>query len=151
GRPIRAWDGRGHTFRTEYDNLRRPVRSFVRGANPLDASREILCGRTDYGEGQPDDAKLNLRTRAARQFDDAGVLTNEEYDFKGNLLRGSRQLATDYKNAPDWSAAPAPALEAEIFTTSTTYDALNRAVTVTTPDNSVSLPTYNEANLLERL
>src|SRR5262249_45262577 len=29
GKPIRAWNSRGHTFRTEYDELRRPVQSFV--------------------------------------------------------------------------------------------------------------------------
>src|SRR5262249_16543068 len=39
----------------------------------------------------------------------------------------------------------------EVFRTRTTFDALNRPVTVTTPDNSVLWPVYNEANLLERL
>ena len=41
------------------------------------------------------------------------------------------------------------ALEAEVFTTRTSFDALNRPVTQTTPDNSTIRPTYNEANLLE--
>ena len=27
GKPIRAWDSRGHSFRTEYDPLRRPLRT----------------------------------------------------------------------------------------------------------------------------
>ena len=27
GKPIHAWDSRGHVFRTEYDELRRPARS----------------------------------------------------------------------------------------------------------------------------
>ena len=27
GKPIRAWDSREHSFRTEYDELRRPLRS----------------------------------------------------------------------------------------------------------------------------
>ena len=41
------------------------------------------------------------------------------------------------------------ALEAEVFTTRATFDALNRPVTQTTPDNSTIRRTYNEANLLE--
>ena len=39
GKPIRAWDSRGHTFRTDYDPLRRPLRSFVTGADPADPDR----------------------------------------------------------------------------------------------------------------
>ena len=42
-------------------------------------------------------------------------------------------------------------LRARIFETSGTYDALNRPLTSTAPDGSVSTPTYNEANLLETL
>jgi RHS repeat-associated protein len=54
----------------------------------------------------------------------------------------------------DWSLAPA--LESETFTSSTTYDALNRPVALTTPHNdttppSVIRPTYNEASLLEQV
>ncbi len=149
GQPIYAWDSRSHQFRTQYDSLRRPVRAYVQGDDPSRPDREILFGRTEYGEGQPDDAALNLRTRVFRQYDGAGLATNEEYDFKGNLLRASRKLAVDYRTTPDWSAAPA--LEPGEFITCTTYDALNRAVTLTTPDNTVIRPTYNEANLLECL
>ena len=31
GNPIRAWNSRGHSFRTEYDALRRPLRAWTRG------------------------------------------------------------------------------------------------------------------------
>lgn len=84
-----------------------------------------------------------------RVFDSAGIVTSEEYDFKGNLLRGNRQLVADYRTRPDWSGTLA--LESDVFTSSTTYDALNRPVTLTTPDNSVVRPTHNEANFLERM
>ena len=42
-------------------------------------------------------------------------------------------------------------LETDPFTSSVTYDALNRPVSVTTPDHSVYRPTFNEANLLDRV
>ena len=156
GKPIRGWDDRGHTFRTEYDPLRRPLRSFVQGADPQLPAAIILVGKTEYGEGQPNDAQLNLRTRAFRQFDSAGVATTEGYDFKGNLLRSSRRLAQDYKTIPNWSASPA--VELETFTSRTSYDALNRPLQLVAPHSdqpgakrNVVQPAYNEANLLDQV
>ncbi|MFN0088302.1 MAG: SpvB/TcaC N-terminal domain-containing protein [Blastocatellia bacterium] len=147
GQPIRAWDSRGHGFRSEYDELRRPARSFVTGADARDPGREILSRRMVYGESQGD--ALNHRGRAFQAFDGAGIVTSLAYDFKGNLLGGERQLLVNYRDAADWSASPA--LEPEHFTSSTSYDALNRPVMLITPDNSRVRPGYNEANMLERV
>jgi RHS repeat-associated protein len=164
GKPIRSWDSRGHDFRSEYDELRRPTQQFARGtdaarSDPRTLGAEVLFSMTEYGEGQPDDAALNLRTRVFRKYDSAGVVThldqipgtpqNEAYDFKGNLLRSARQLVQDYKGLADWSGKPA--LEPEIFHSATTCDALNRPVTLSAPDNSVVHPGYNMANLLTRM
>ena len=145
GKPMRAWDSRGHTFATSYDLLRRPTETRLREGN----AAAILIGRTLYGEGQPTPEVKNQRGKVVRGFDQAGVVTTEDYDFKGNLLRGQRQLATNYKTALDWSTNVA--LEPETFTSSTTYDALNRPVTATSPDGSIYWPTFNEANLLEKV
>src|SRR5207248_3996799 len=71
------------------------------------------------------------------------------YDFKGNLLRSSRQFLDDYKALPDWSTAPK--LQLAVFANGAQYDALNRSISITTPDGSVIQTTYNEANLLERV
>ena len=79
-----------------------------------------------------------------------------------------RQLAQEYKQIIDWSAVEPllsasfldlPAIQAalaslidnETFTASTIYDALNRPVTKTMPDDSIIKPAYNEANLLEKV
>ena len=154
GQPLRAWDARGHEFRTEHDQLHRPVRQFVRGTDAIESdprvlNREVLFGKVEYGEGQANDLALNLRGRAVRSYDNAGVVTTEAYDFKGNLLRGNRQLAKDYKTVPDWAGTVE--LEPQVFSNSTTYDALNRPVSLISPDNSEIKPTYNEANLLEHV
>jgi hypothetical protein len=89
-------------------------------------------------------------------FDGAGVVTSNGYDFKGNLLSGNRQLLQDYKNAVDWLQSPA--LTTEIFGSSTVFDALNRPIQAIAPHSSlpkttlnVIQPTYNEANLLEKV
>jgi RHS repeat-associated protein len=161
GKPIYTWDSRGHTFRTTYDELRRPKDAYVTGADVENPTREILYEKIEYGEDQPSDVALNLRTRAFRQYDGAGLVTqmgrnpetlqDEAYDFKGNPLRSSRQLAVEYKGIVDWLGPVMPPLNAGTYAVSTTYDALNRPVSLTTPDQSRIRPTYSEANLLQRI
>ncbi|TRX54815.1 hypothetical protein FNH22_18855 [Fulvivirga sp. M361] len=46
-------------------------------------------------------------------------------------------------------AVATPLLESETFTQQMQYDAPNRPVSMTMPDNSVVRPAYNETNLLE--
>jgi RHS repeat-associated protein len=145
GKPLYTWDSRGHRFHTIYDALRRPVDVFLRS----DDGSELLVNRTIYGETLDSPETKNLRGKDYQTFDCAGVLTSEEYDFKGNLLHSGRRLTLDYKNVPDWSAQVV--MEEQTYASTTTYDALNRPVIVISPDNSVIRPAYNEANLLERL
>jgi RHS repeat-associated protein len=142
GKPIRAWDSRGFLRRITYDALRRPTGTFV-----TENSVERLDVRTVYGEGQG--TANNHRTRVFQVFDGAGEVTSEAYDFKGNLLRGRRELLPNYTQAVDWQQNPVP--NDGTFTSSTTYDALNRPTAVTAPDNSIYRPTYNEANLLDKV
>jgi RHS repeat-associated protein len=159
GKAIRAWDSRGHNFRTEYDALRRPTGVFVQGADaansdPRTTAAEILYERIIYGEGQP--PALNARGRIFQHANTAGIVTNtgtnpvtnqqEGYDFKGNPLRSSRGIFADYTALPDLTAPPPTP---DVFASSTQYDALNRPIAATAPDGSIVRPSYNEANLLE--
>jgi hypothetical protein len=141
GKPIRAWDSRGHNFTTSYDALRRPLEQYVRGStshsDPRTLNRDILLDKIEYGENQPNGEMLNLRTRIYRHFDCAGVASNarldtngnpiKAYDFKGNLLHSTRRLVSDHKAIPNWLLNPK--LDTEAFEASTRYDALNRSVT----------------------
>lgn len=145
GKPIHAWDSRDHQFHTVYDRLRRPIESYLREG----AGQELLVERTAYGEIRSNPEANNLRGKVVQRFDQAGVVTSDEYDFKGNLLHSQRQLARNYKTTLDWLATVP--LEAPTYPTSTRYDALNRPTALTAPDTSVIRPTYNEANLLERV
>ncbi|MES2936378.1 MAG: SpvB/TcaC N-terminal domain-containing protein [Pseudomonadota bacterium] len=170
GKTIRAWDDRGHTFTTRYDALRRPVAQVVRGdtavSDPRTFQKDVLTETTEYGESLAAPEACNLRTRVFRQRDGAGIAVHarldaggnpvEAYDFKGNQLRTTRRLASDYAGLPDWAAAPA--LEAETFEGSARYDALNRAIQTVAPHSDapgakfdVFQPFYNAANLLERM
>ncbi|XHX76331.1 MAG: SpvB/TcaC N-terminal domain-containing protein [Stenomitos frigidus ULC029] len=140
GNPIRGWDSRGFVRWLTYDALQRPLALFVQ-----DAQGEKLVEQTVYGESQG--SATNHRGKVYQVFDGAGVVTSQGYDFKGNLLQGSRQLLQNYQDRVDWSQNPT--LEPEPpFASGTVYDALNRPIALTTPDNSTIRPSYNEANLL---
>jgi RHS repeat-associated protein len=169
GQHLRAWDNRGHVVTTSYDALRRPVGRTVRGttddSDPRVRDRDVLVERVEYGEGLPGPETLNLRTRIYRRCDAAGELTHARlspegapmaaYDFKGNACHGSRRFTGDVTAVADWSGAPA--LEAEVFASSTRYDALDRqvqAVGAHAPGRSgpsVVQHVFNEAGLLERV
>ena len=181
GKPIRVWNSRGQVVRTEYDPLRRVLKSFVTGADPTSPNKELLVERLVYGEQHPESEPRNLRGKLYLHLDQAGVMASDAHDFKGNLLSASRRLALQYKEAVDWRAVddnrvalPAAAtakldpvalqtalgvrLEAPTFSSRTAFDALNRPVQVIAPRSdqtgakrSVIQPVYNEAGLLERV
>jgi RHS repeat-associated protein len=139
GNPIRTWDSRGFARRMTYDELRRPTGLYV-----TENGAERLAEKTVYGENQGD--VTNHRGQIYQQFDQAGVVTQDRYDFKGNLLKSGRQLPPQYKQSIDWKTTQPTG---EVFFGSTTFDALNRPVTVTSPDKSITRHTYNEASLLQ--
>ena len=142
---LRNWDSRGFQFRYEYDVLRRPTNLLVRTQHSV----EKLVQRAVYGEGQANDLARNLRGRLFQTRDGAGLASNNTFDFKGNLLNSSRQLLRDYHDDVDW--ANSPELEARIFNTGASYDALNRSVTIAAPDGSVFRLGYDEASLPNRV
>lgn len=141
GKPLRLWDSRMQTFSYEYDPLRRPLAMIVDTGEG-----NKVFEKYEYGEGIAGAQAKNLRGKLYRQYDTAGRMTVEAYDFKGNVLVNSRQLHADYHLIPDWNANPS--LENETFLNGTNYDAMNRPLQMIAPDNSVFIPQFNEANLL---
>ncbi len=163
---IRAWDTRGHELRSEYDELRRPVRFAVRGtddarSDPRTLAHEVVFEQVTHGDGQPNDQALNIRTRVVEHRDAAGIVRNVivdpgsgstiAFDYKGNSLGSSRQFLEDYKLLPDWSQEAMPPLAPAVHVSTARYDALNRVIAARGPDGSIVRPTFNSANLLERL
>ena len=147
GSPLLNWDSQDRRFRSAFDTLRRPVAAFMReGEAP-----EVCLGQTVYGESRSKPEAGNLRGKVVQIFDQAGIITSDEYDFKGNLLRSQRQLAHEYWKALDWSSGDRPPLETQVYTQLTNYDAFNRPTQLTAPDNSVTRHHYNRTRLLERV
>jgi RHS repeat-associated protein len=157
GKPLRIWNSRDYALRMEYDEVRRPVKNFVRGGRPEPGEQvfegECLFSRTIYGDSEQTGLTeaqrraRNLRAKPYRHFDGAGMATTGLYDFKGNALTNTRQFALEFREVPDW--ARHVELEFEIFTSATDYDALNRISAATAPDGSIYRPTFNDASLLE--
>jgi RHS repeat-associated protein len=155
GRLYRSWDARGYAQLRVYDPLRRLTQLWVTPPNGTKFLAELIV----YGEGL---VAPNFRGRLYQHFDGAGALTNAGYDFEGRNTRTTRQLAAIYQSTPDWdslanltdpaavlpAAAAAGLLETDVFETLTAYDAMSRLVSVTTPDKTVVVPSYNAASLL---
>jgi len=159
GATVHQWNPKAIEIAREYDPLRRQRRVWVTeaGAQPR------LAERTFYGETLSDAAAHNLYGHVFCQLDGAGLVTNTQYDFKGNLLSTSRQLASAYDRKANWTDVPDPTittaslgvtgLELESFATTTACDALNRIVRIQVPSGTpnfdhVAVPTYNETGLL---
>jgi RHS repeat-associated protein len=152
GKSLYAWDSRDHRLRTAYDPLRRPTDSLLSEGG----GAEMVVRRSIYGEGRSNPEDDNLRGKVAELNDQAGVVTSDRYDFKGNPLRSQRRLARDYKTTLDWSGAVP--LEPQTYTSRTRYDALNRPTQLIAPHSdqpgaevNVIQPGYNDANLLEQV
>jgi len=135
GALLQAWDSRGFTVTTTYDPLRRPlVLQALDGAGVSQLPEVTL-----YGEGVPNAQQLNLCGVVYQHDDGGGRSTTLARDFAGNIVSASRELL-DFGSPPK--------LTGEIFTMTTTYDALGRVVTSSAPDASVTTPTFNERGLL---
>jgi RHS repeat-associated protein len=155
GRPYRAFDPRGYAQLKLYDELHRLTQVWVTPPGETKFLAEILV----YGETL---ALSNFRGRIYQHFDGAGVLTNATYDFENRITQSTRQLAASYTAAPAWDALAAistaaaflPAatnanlLELDVFTTLTSYDAMSRIINLTTPDQTVVVPSYDAGSLL---
>ena len=140
GKPIRAWDSRGHNFTTTYDALRRPIGQFVRGTfsdpDPLKPNSDprtlnppaeagLQVDKIEYGEpalnATPAEEevaqRLNLRTRIYRHFDSAGVATNARLDATGSPVDAydfkGNLLRSTRRLARDYTAVPDWLLPAE--------------------------------------
>ncbi len=154
GQPLCGWDADDRNTRFSYDELRRPLRKELWLYDAL-AEEWTLTQTLEemvYGEEQPDDIDHNLRGKLYQSKDGAGVVTIPDYDFKGNPLSSVRQFTADPTTHPDWTGS-VPLEEDDnsdpiLYTTSTTYDALNRPVTLTTPEGGETAYTYNKTGLL---
>ncbi len=158
GRPVKIWDNNVRELRSTFDDLHRPVGTYVK-----EDGDEILFSYVVYGDLLPDAVQRNLKGKTYQLYDQAGRVTLDRVDFKGNVIDVKRRLTKEYKQLTNWKTleglttvssietVAAAFLEDEIFSSSSTLDAINRPILVTLPDKSIVEPKYNEGNFLESL
>jgi RHS repeat-associated protein len=170
-------DSKGALILHTYDNLNRALRLWARDGQ---GQQLTLRERLEYGDaGNPNQAdserttnrETNRLGKLIRYFDESGLLTFESYDFKGNLLEKTRRVVSDaailsvFGPAPagnvaafrvDWTNANEALLDATVFASSVSYDALGRAKLITYPVDVENIrrkfrPQYNRAGALEQV
>lgn len=140
GNPLYAWNAREYRTKAVYDALHRPLETQVEG---LDLS--ITAQKIVYGT----DRSKNQNGQVITSYDPSGKSENLLFDFKGQLLHGTKQICSDYKSEPDWTDIGSVAFEPEVYTSKMTYDALGRVVKSVLPDGSVHLPQYHHIGWLK--
>src|SRR5215218_8254733 len=183
GNPVERRDSKGALGLNAHDALNRPVRLWARdGTGQALTLREWLIygDSADSGLIAKQAAVKNLLGKPYQHYDEAGLLTFESYDFKGNVLERSRQVIGDAAilavfNPPPpkwrvkafrigWQPPQGTTLEAHagklldpaVYRTSLTYDALSRIKTMRYPQDVGGArkelrPWYNRAGSLERV
>lgn len=176
GGAVEQRDGKGALTLHGYDNLNRPIRLWARDGKGQALS---LRERLEYGDGgnpyqtavdRANNRVANRLGKPFRQYDEAGLLVFESYDFKGNLLEKTRRVVSDAAilsvfNPPppgwqveafrvDWDNPASTPLDAQAYTSTISYDALNRVEVMTYPEDVENrrrklIPSYNRVGALE--
>ena len=158
GQPLMAWDANENgdgileqrRYHTIYDYLRRPLQQRLY----INNDEGKVIERFKYGEGQPSDKSRNLRGQLVQHYDSSGLMTNQDFDFKGNLLKAERQFAVfSTESLIHWPENPDPNTLEEAYTQNTLYDSLNRMIRqenwhIEGRDPAVYTPRYDERGLL---
>jgi RHS repeat-associated protein len=148
---LRSGDARGFVIAHAYDALRRPtITTVTPPAGPAFVAERMVYG--DDPSIAPVDPSAYLVGRVYQQYDGAGILTYDRYDFKGNSIEQTRQLITTRSGPPDWSSPYLTPL-----TSRTEYDALNRPTRMVVPrlhgggnENTVE-PGYDKNSRIARI
>ena len=105
----------------------------------------------EYGENEANAIDKNLKGQLVRQYDQAGLIENMLFDFKGQLLNTSRILRKEYKTEVNWNEVASVNMEPEIFSAEMEYDALGRIIKSIQPDGSISKPSYHQVGWLKKV
>jgi YD repeat-containing protein len=177
GDTLMAWNEEGLKVRSRYDDASRLISTSITGdalnAGGLDS--EVQVTRTIFGEMHPEAETRNLRGRSWLDLDQAGLVTVEHLDFKGNVLDSTQRISKEYKKNIDWSTvesvistSPGSRIELntleailtehlqdETFLDQSSFDAMNRILVATLAHSKTNLNpaeirmTYDLTNLVK--
>jgi hypothetical protein len=145
-KPVLERDSAGRQQRLVYDALQRKTQTRVLDPKSQD---EVLWSEITYGDHQADAASRNLRQQLFEVSDQSGLHRNSTYDFKGNCLSTDTYLALEYRTMLDWQGNVE--VQEKPYTSSFTFDALNRAKITTDAVGRVSRRTFDLTGDLKAL
>jgi RHS repeat-associated protein len=135
GKPVMKYDSRQHFFLYIYDALQRKTQTNINGA-----AGECLI----YGE---DEQENNIGQITEIRAQDGK--TSFEYDFKGNIIKQTKQFTIDYQSETNWDEIVN--LQNEQFITQTEFNALNYPVKFTHPDDTEICYLYDKGGKLTKI
>ena len=177
GQAVENRDAKGALGLRAHDELNRPTHLWARDAanDPVTLRERLRYG--DEAEFAAGASAQNQLGKLVRHYDEAGLVTANAYDFKGNLTHSNRQVLSDefmlanYRQAQasgnwvmqapriNWAnAAPGAVLESNVYQSRSAFDALGRVKWSEYPEalNERGLPEryrlrphYNRAGALE--
>lgn len=183
GNPIETRDEKGAIMLSAFDALNRPVRMWARDGTgqPMSLRQMLIYAEsTESGLTAAAARRENKRGKLLLHYDEAGLVSFKEYDFKGNLREKSRQVISDavirsrlnfqppdYRiqafqidweppNGLDLADHAASLLATQEYTTTSHFDALNRIRELHYPEDvegerKTLRPIYNRAGALQSL
>jgi len=182
GNEIERRDSKGALMLQVNDALLRPIRQWARDGidQPLTLREHLIYGDSAESGLTLDQAQaVNLLGQLYHHYDEAGLVTIEQIDFKGNVLEKIRRVISDETilsvfDPPSREAGQVRAfrvdwqpiagisladhantlLDSATHRTSMTYDGLNRVKTMLYPqdvegERKLLQPRYNRAGALE--
>lgn len=170
GKPIETIDAKGAQVLSAFDTLSRPIKIWAKDKTAEDITlRQKLVYGDDVTDGPGSPETANHLGKLYKYYDEAGLVTFNEYDFKGNILEKKREVIADSELLSVFSPTPVdwavecfrvdwdnpPTLEGEYVTTME-YDALNRVTKMIYPEDLDAerkelVPVYNNAGALEKV
>lgn len=141
-----TWDQRNEKTKLSYDALNRVTALSV---SEKGGTEWHLSEKTEYGESIPDAHLKNQLGQAVRHYDQAGIINNKLFDFKGNILEYSRCLFENCELKPDWDMPPS--LSSEEFTFKKTYNAFNMPLLEILPDGSMQQYEYDLGSFIKNI
>lgn len=142
GNPLYVWNARDYQTKITYDALHRPTKTEVFG-DDLD----ITAQKTEYGT----DSSKNENGQVLKGCDSSGIIENLSFNFKGQVLKSSRQLCSVYTSEPDWETEADVDMEEDVYYTEISSDALGRVIKTIQADGSVHTPGYHSIGWLKSM
>ncbi|KAK0390685.1 hypothetical protein NLU13_0188 [Sarocladium strictum] len=148
GASILLVDSSGATKRQVKDKLRRNLETWVMEPG---AKKEIRWSRTFYGDedsfSESSVLKRNQRGRVVCRYDQSGVQSFDQYDFRGNCTSSSTRLAAEYRSS--FHCTPTMELEPETWTSTAAFDSMNREYYATDATGVITIRRFNTLASLE--